>query len=304
MGPGLGGPGEMDAPPASDCGGMLQWGRALEGPERSRGGRRTSRMQRFNGAGPWRARRGGLPLLSKNASVASMGPGLGGPGEQPPFAGPRKVAGASMGPGLGGPGEAGCALGADQALQASMGPGLGGPGEIPFGAWRTSPLSCFNGAGPWRARRVSRKHVVRLRTSCFNGAGPWRARRVVGSIEHIYTFRASMGPGLGGPGEIMPQPDGSQQVLRFNGAGPWRARREPAKARRIWYPSGFNGAGPWRARRGSPSGCGSRTSLRFNGAGPWRARRANCSAAGANPPAELQWGRALEGPERACVETC
>ena len=59
-----------------------------------------------------------------------------------------------------------------------MGPGLGGPGE-PFPIW--DDVRTFDG---------------------FNGAGPWRARRVLLNLSLLgWAYRASMGPGLGGPGE-------------------------------------------------------------------------------------------------------
>ncbi len=52
----------------------LQWGRAVEGAETSRPGRRDARARRFNGAAPLKARKreGGFAIAGQQR--ASMGP--------------------------------------------------------------------------------------------------------------------------------------------------------------------------------------------------------------------------------------
>ena len=109
MGPGHGGPGEelLGAHPGKERQ-RLQWGRATEGPESPTAAASSwAAALCFNGAGPRRARRGGInahiltgidmlqwgrategpespphQLLDAPQALASMGPGHGGPGEQ------------------------------------------------------------------------------------------------------------------------------------------------------------------------------------------------------------------------------
>ena len=130
MGPGLGGPGEPPMRNQELASHELQWGRALEGPERELRLMSVHTATGFNGAGPWRARRAlRANTLGGCAKVASMGPGLGGPGEEPT----RWYI-------------------ADWA-ELQWGRALEGPERWP--CWRyTAEGRCFNGAGPWRARRA------------------------------------------------------------------------------------------------------------------------------------------------------
>ena len=178
MGPGLGGPGEAILAIDEMALFLLQWGRALEGPERGMrecsfvevffasmgpglggpgervcNGYRGAGSGGFNGAGPWRARREGEGAHPWRPPELQWGRALEGPerrrsGKSGPapgtlqwgraLEGPERqmttnkqlsLRAASMGPGLGGPGEVSSKSLWWMRPLASMGPGLGGPGE-------------------------------------------------------------------------------------------------------------------------------------------------------------------------------
>ena len=278
MGPGHGGPGE---PAVSNVQNQvharLQWGRATEGPEREEEGGANCTHCCFNGAGPRRARRDltGRPIFARIIRFNGAGPRRArralralGP--------PTRVGQASMGPGHGGPGE-------PRPLRIGQGPAsLGFNGAGPRRARRAlcsnrrrNSSSGFNGAGPRRARREESLCWHSQSRSSFNGAGPRRARRVIPRRYHKTmtgklqwgrategpervetTFHcpqglfASMGPGHGGPGELItnlyPVPNAGLQ---------WGRATEGPESRRAGGEGGpvvrFNGAGPRRARRAS-----------------------------------------------------
>ena len=189
----------------------------------------------FNGAGPRRARRGGIVDLWGENFVASMGPGHGGPGEEASErACMHKIRGLQWGRATEGPESTADGLPAHRQPKLQWGRATEGPEseaaraielsneELQWGRATEGPESCrpsssrpgratsFNGAGPRRARRACcRRDKVKGKLG-FNGAGhggPGESR-IRGFCEG--GLAASMGPGHGGPGEGNRSPNPTQ----------------------------------------------------------------------------------------------